>query len=428
MTKKELIALAESQNIRFKKSWKKEQILEAIELGITNDDPIWLECKFTKLKFDAIAFGVTERTEVHPEVANWKQAAHKHNWYSEFFEAIDYGVEQGFETLDQFEEVFERAQADKPLDGSEPEQIPYNLELAGTGYKYFQYTGKSRKPWIAKITGLSSKYGFEREFQEPVEKLEDSRGRLRFNITENGYYQRKEYSGSGSEYVAWYHFKDNKLTEIEEKDIKQVFGDPQELLAKAKSDNLAQRLNATRFFNPNWSGGIGKTIKVDEKFYKIVDFEEERVDIDGIPCSHPDNSGYFATDTTYYCVLATEEEIESYNLKISSEKELKEAVELIRKIEQTFDWTEPKKVYPKGIRVSYRFARLSYDSPSLYFDFENNKIWRSIYNGRDGDLWSLNNYQGCYIVTAANFTGEKQKVLEALKTIQKYKPEALEDI
>lgn len=298
-TKKELIAIAEDRDIRFKKSWSKAQIQAAIEEGVKNSDPIWIECKFSKIKFDAVSLGVSERTEVHPEIADWKQSANRNDWYSGFFAAIDYGISQGFTTIKEFELILERAQADKPLDGSEPEEIKSNLQLSGTGYKFNKNCGGSRKPWIAKIVGLSEKYDYQREFQDPVE-IDDSSSRAgyKFLITEEGYYQRKEYSGSGNAYVAWYKFENDKFIEIEEKDIIAIFGNPADI--KAEKEKINSQITK-KFLNPNWSKAVGETVKTSEGQFTVLKIESEDVDIDGIPCKYIDSSGYFATDITYFC-------------------------------------------------------------------------------------------------------------------------------
>lgn len=66
-------------------------------------------CKFSKIRFEA----ATKRTQVHPKIAAWKQEANKRGWYRRFFEAIEYGLANKFETIEQFEEILGKAQKDE---------------------------------------------------------------------------------------------------------------------------------------------------------------------------------------------------------------------------------------------------------------------------------------------------------------------------
>jgi hypothetical protein len=407
-TKKELIKIAQKQNIRFKKSWTKAKIQEAIEQNITNDSPMWIDCKYSGIKFDAIEWGVTERVEVHPTIAWWKQRANKENWYGKFFEAIEYGKENGFDSIEQFDEVFERCDRGLPF-----EKKSYNLELTSTGAKALCF----RKPWVAKIKGLSEQYDYDRQFLQE----DEIEGRaFRFNLSEDGVYQAKQYSSKGNEYFYFYQVKKGELSELSQEQVNEIFGDVEKIREKRKKEKEQVKLaldTAIHFVSPKYIGsGI---IKYGKNYYKVLNTKEEDVDIDGIPTNNSDSSGYFSTDFHYYCREAKPHQVDVFNKAQEAEKEKKEnqekAKQILWEVYRSCD-TNGEVLEPHGVQISISSKKLNYDSTCLYIDFEQNLVWSSKYNGRDGDLWDWNNsIDGRYIVRSQQLTGElREKLFPAI--------------
>ncbi|HEY9657616.1 MAG TPA: hypothetical protein V6C65_04065 [Allocoleopsis sp.] len=77
-------------------------------------------CKLSGLKFEA----PTKRSQVHPEIAGWKQYANKNGWYMRCLEAIEYGKSKGFQAIEEFEAVLNRAEHNKPLEEKESPVTP----------------------------------------------------------------------------------------------------------------------------------------------------------------------------------------------------------------------------------------------------------------------------------------------------------------
>ena len=103
-TKKEVIEQAEELNIRFKLSWNKQKIIDAIASGVKKDDPIWVTCSRSGLVFNSLDFN-SERLSVHPTIRRWFDIKD----YAVVARIVEKGKEAGWTTLEQFEESLEKA-------------------------------------------------------------------------------------------------------------------------------------------------------------------------------------------------------------------------------------------------------------------------------------------------------------------------------
>lgn len=295
-TKQQLIELAEAQNIKFKKSWTKAKIQEAIELGITNDTPTIKTCKLSGLKFNPAEFGKSDRTEVHPEIAAIKMGALKHNWYGGCMAALEYGKQNNLQSLEDFDVLFERAKKDKALDGSE-DNLAYNVEIFSTGKAArFPMTA-----WAALVTGTNTQYTWERTFLKPVET--DYRT-CRFNLTEPGLYQCRSlnYKGTNSTDF-WYEIKEpsGELVEVTKNRAFELFGKPE----------IFTFLNPQIHFVKN---GLIRLVN-DPKCWQVLECKEEYFDEE------------LTGNVTYYCKLATQKQTETFD------REIAEAIAIETKIE-----------------------------------------------------------------------------------------------
>ncbi|HEY9295311.1 MAG TPA: hypothetical protein VIQ31_02855 [Phormidium sp.] len=119
---------------------------------MTEKTTVTITCKFTKLQFEA----TNKRTQVHPDIAWWKQQANKKGWYTRFFQAVEYGISKNFTTLTQFEEILEKASKDEPFEVIEKPVEPKTLknfvaELTGE-------ENRSQGSFLKKITSIDTSF------------------------------------------------------------------------------------------------------------------------------------------------------------------------------------------------------------------------------------------------------------------------------
>ena len=390
-TKTELIRLAESKNIRFKKSWSKAKIQEAIDSGVTNDDPLWVTCSRSGLVFDAKD---NSRLTVHPTIS-WWLSRKDYEVRSEAQFAISQGHLKGFTTIKQFEELIEEMLRQK----KEEEEASYSkphLCLTDTGNPY------NKKCWVAQITGLSEKYGYEREFVEESRIGPASRER-QFVLEKEGYYQSKSYSRGGNSSVYYYHFKDGVLEKIDEDRVKEVFGDPEEFKqAKRKEHDKLNKQVTKVFYDPRWSACTGTVLEVENHFYTVLKITESYEDEDG-GChsyySHSyDGASLAFIIKSYHCREATEQEIEALQKEQQQRKAFenlrKEFKEIVKDIENSSNKNSPQiDTYPSGKKFC---LKQGYYQCNEELVIAPDKIWILTYNWRDGDDWSYNNISGTH--------------------------------
>lgn len=234
VSKAELVKIAIERNIRFKKTWSKEQIETAIASGVTND-ALWVACKISGLKFDCVEWEVSDRTEVHPTISWWKKQACKRGWYARFFEAIEHCQEKGYD-LAGFEKVLRRASDNLPFE--EEDEKPYNLALT-------DMRDRVRKAWVAKVVGVSAKYDFDREFVEGFVEGHDNRDR-KFHLTEEGIYEWCSYSSKGNATRKFIEVVSGGIKECSRDRVIEVFGDPEALKRElALSTSTAKEVEKT---------------------------------------------------------------------------------------------------------------------------------------------------------------------------------------
>lgn len=397
LTKQELINLATSQDIRFKKSWNKQQIQEAIESGIKNSDPLWIECSRSGLKFDA----ADSRMTVHPEISKWTTAKDLEIRYCAI-EAIAEGKKRGFKTLVEFESLIQEYLNPQELKDDEVVESCHQITITDTGKAALRF----RKAWIAKIVKLSAKYDFERVFL----KEHSLEGRDRsFQIKEEGFYQCKSYSGKGNESISWWKLQDNKLSEISYDEIIEVFGNPEELKFQIQQEKEAKKALIEKSFVTN--AAENTVTKINGEYWYVLESCEIHEDEDGIThdyYSHSyDGAIHISSRFVAGCRAATEDEIKAFNqeqAQKNSEENSKvtliaEFNKLVSAIKSTQSISPESCPFPGGQKIT---LKKGYGRDKEFLVIDDDKIWNLLYNGADGDDWSYNNipggYIGCYFV------------------------------
>lgn len=382
-TKKEVIEQAEELNIRFKQSWNKQKIIDAIASGVKKDDPIWVTCSRSGLVFNSLDFN-SERLSVHPTIRRWFDIKD----YAVVARIVEKGKEAGWTTLEQFEESLEKA-------FKEPEYTHPTLTLTDGG---------GRKCWVAKINGLHETYDFERSFL----KEEEIDGRERtFELVEDGIYQSKEYSRKGNEAIRWWLKTSNDLTEIDYHAVcDSIGGDPLKIKqAKAEQKRKEEALivgSQKGHGEAPYSEGQVFYLKQEDDYFVCVNSKTEWLDREyaddiGLMCD-PDPAFY---EITYR--KATKEETDKFLVEQAEQERRKQERANLRQrytdllkacFPEDSEKVEPENAdFPEGTKVILRETFYHKD----YLVITNDKIWKIIYNGRDGDMWCWNNVGNMYI-------------------------------
>lgn len=266
---------------------------------------VTVTCKFTKLQFEA----ATKRTQVHPDIAWWKQQANKKGWYSRFFEAIEYGVSKEFKTLEEFEAILEKAQNDEPFEIIKEPVQPKTLrnfiaELTGED-------GRTKGSFFKKITAIDSSFDSGYSLVGDFLDLDSTTLNL-----EDGFYldcatgeksnndvrkQRKAYSiytllrVEDGKATNLFQFGGRRLNECPE--LKQLWEQlialglkdiAQEKQAEATRINALKESADKRIAKDDFVlGEVGEVIEYEGKQYEILHIESEywSEDEDGVSCS-----------------------------------------------------------------------------------------------------------------------------------------------
>lgn len=78
--------------------------------------------------------------------------------------------------------------------------------------------------YIAKITGSSEKYGYEREFIKPYDTQRSSTGKTGFNTYDLIDFEEDEiYEIKEGKHPVYYKFVNSEFVELDKKDVKRMF-------------------------------------------------------------------------------------------------------------------------------------------------------------------------------------------------------------
>ena len=405
-------------------------------------------CKFSKIKFEA----ATKRTQVHPAIATWKQEANKRGWYSRFFEAIEFGLSKGFDSVNQFEEVLQKASCDEPLETPPP--APHCLR--DTLNFLLGESEREEGSFLKKLQAINSRhesgYSLVGQFLDLDSnlKLEDgiyfdcaattkSSNDVRKGRKAYSYYTL--FALEQGQALILLRFSGRRLDECPE--LKQAWQIAQNrgLIDQAvQAHHEEQQLEvlkrlATAKFSSSKSLGASSTVVEREGrslYVLAVDSVSYYEDDDGVSHTSPPRDGYMLehTEYTYYCREATDVEIVAKLDEKRQKAELSQALLRLKEIafSDVRQFPRPQASVPQqGTHISYRDRKFSYDSPYLQIDQTNGLLWSIFYNGRDGDDWSYNNY-GNYVASFQPLTPELASEVQAcVSQVAKSFPEAVKE-
>ncbi|HEY9879011.1 MAG TPA: hypothetical protein V6D29_11175 [Leptolyngbyaceae cyanobacterium] len=165
-------------------------------------------------KRSGLAFETEGRKTVHPGISLW--ATHKdYDIRRAACDVIDRGKQEGWETLEKFE-----AEIEKALNPPDPKGVIVELRQASR-------VGSFKKPWIARITGQSSSYGYSRNFLIPFET--EKGGQWRFLIEEDGVYEACDRNSKGDERRSWLRVQSGQQEYLTKDEVIAIIGEPAEV-------------------------------------------------------------------------------------------------------------------------------------------------------------------------------------------------------
>ncbi len=232
-------------------------------------------CSRSGLKFEADS----RRKKVHPDISYYTTHKNLDIRYPAI-EVIERGKNEGWDTLEKFEEEIEKAL------NPEPKPRPdYDFEGA----------------WVARIAGSDKHYRFNREFLTRV----DTEGRFkRFAIAAagDGIYESCYKSAKGNQTRRYWQVKDGEMVQIELKEVETLFPEIQPV-------SISGCICVEKYFPEN------SMVEHEGQLYVVVrvDSIEEWEDEDGIIGTgrHYDHNVYIVWEQqkfTSYLRLATNEE------------------------------------------------------------------------------------------------------------------------
>lgn len=396
-----------------------------------------ITCKFTKIKFEA----PTKRTSVHPAIATWKQESNKRGWYGRFFEAIEFGLSKEFDSVEQFEEVLQKASCGEPFETPPPSphclRDTLNTMLGeseredGSFLKRLTAIDQSKSSGyslIGKFLDLDSNPSLADGVYLDCATTKPSKTDIRNGRKPYSYYTLFALKENTVEFLL--SFTGRRLNECHE--LKQVWQiaheqglTDQAFLAHQEEQQLeALKQSASMKFASNKPlGGEGTVLEREGRWLTVllVDAVTCYEDDDGITHTIPPRGGHMFEHSTYfyYCRPATDSEISTRLQETNQKAVVALAFSRLKEIATVGDRTfpRPEADIPQGMRISFRDKKLSYDSPYLQVDFSNDRLWTVFYNGRDGDDWSHNNYANEYVASFQTLTPELASEVQACAEI-----------
>jgi hypothetical protein len=315
---------------------------------------------------------------------------------------IEQGKAEGWTTLEEFERAISAALSPEP----EPE---VECDFGGA--------------WVALITGFNDHYTYQREFVRPAK----TEGRFKyFWYPEEGIVETCYKSAKGNDTR---HFRliegGKEIRILTEAEVDEILGDG------AKDAPEASKPGVDRTFETTQSMGVvGQTVKVGEEYFVIVSTSTITTyhDEDGIAHKRYPSGvvvSYEEYEVTTRARFATLEEIQVTQREAEVNLAARKATRRLEEIFEEGDWTKPESPAPSGVKVACSNTELSYDSTYFQVDRAAGLLWRLVYNGRDGDLWAINNLTS-QIARCCKLTPELEKEMEVLITaIAARHPEAV---
>lgn len=395
-------------------------------------------CSRSGLTFEA----PNRRRKVHPGISVY--TSHKDMDYRyAAIAVIERGKAEGWDSLEKFEK--EIAIATDPEAATKAVQEISDVGLCKVELKRAKRYPE-RSPWVARITGTSTKFGFERKFITPV--LEQKH--LSTFLLEDGFYEECEFNSKGEKQRRFLCVQNGEKEYLSKQELTERTGWADGLIekraqqAREKAEAEAKEAEAKQGAIVVKNGEIPVTSVNGVVDYNgvphFVAWRDEKcqwLDEDGITWDQYPSSVRVEDEWsiyTYWLKPATAEQIEAHYQKQQAEErkqeEIKAAAQTMRTIKSLAypDHREkPEEAHPSGTKIGYKFKRLRYDSPYVQIDEAVGVLWSIKYNFRDGDDWRYNNFGGHSVAQCQPLTPQLRQTLEEyIAVIERVYPEAIE--
>ena len=334
-------------------------------------------CEKSGLKFEA----ENRRRKTHPEIAFYTQ--HKDSEFRYFAsKIIEQGKINGWDSIEKFKSEINLAW-EKEQNSSEVEQ----KELYECNY-------------IAQIVSSDSKYRFQREFITAESETTRKAGKFGqisnyrqydLSLLSDGYYEVNHRSAKGNDSRYYWLVNKGEISQISLEEVEKLF--PK--IALEQLDTIKTTALDIPVFN--------SCFELNGQVYKIVDSQTIDYDEDGFSSDSYDYSGFAYSETTWEYIEASQQDKELYFSKktdaqlqqqeITAIKEKRQAI--INYLKETDCLPLEDNFNPQGEKI---IIHENYSGIHDHVLIDKNCLWAVYYNGRDGDNFSLSNWQDCYIV------------------------------
>lgn len=404
--------------------WTLETLIAEFDRAIKESK--WKVCEKSGLRFRAEG---SERT--HPEIASYSQHSDWDYRYAAL-RVIERGKREGWDSIEKF-----KAEIKAELNPDAPEEGDATPTLWVSHDCYEKSDEVKVSGYCAQILGPCDRYGYNRRFLKPVAK--QGKRTVGYLLTQDGVYDSKSYSRAGNCDHRWWHVVNGVTTEINREQAEAIAGPPAltetQKLAIARQqeqdERLARRATATEVVEGDFPYNTDALLfDRNGQIWIVVDAIDEYwwEDEDGVRGT----GRYFGDGAIVsewfkriktWIRPATAEEIAAHQAKIDRdnqhESNWQRLIEIYRMADDTATAIVPseKMPWPRGHQIE-----IPVSPGTNYLAATESQVWAILYNGRDGDDWSLSNV-GDGIGSYLEDPGLAQEAIALIKAIKEYKEE-----
>lgn len=373
--------------------WPLEILIAKFDEAI--EESKWRVCEKSGLRFRAEG---SERT--HPGIVFYSQHP-DWDYRCSALRVIERGKREEWDSIEKF-----KTEIEAELNPDAPEESAVTPTLWVSHLCYVRSDDVKVRGYCAKILGPCDTYGYKRQFLEPVDK--QGKRTVGFLLTQDGVYDSKSYSRAGNCDHRWWKVVDAVATEITREEAELIAGPPALTKAQklaitkkqASADRLARRATATEVIKGDFPHATGALFDRDGQIWIVVDTVDERwwEDENGVR----GKGRYYGEANIVHDVWervetwirpATTEEIAAHQAKVDREAKHKANWQRLLEIYRMADdpaagalVPNEKRPWPRGVQIEVPV------SPGTnYLVATESEVWAIMYNGRDGDDWSLSN-------------------------------------
>lgn len=205
-------------------------------------------CKDTGIKFNPTDYGVGNRTQLHPEIKEYKLAARDQGWYARYYEAVNFGFSNNY-TLEQYPELFEKAKKGLSFEDKE-ESTAHVCHCIGRATTEppvgITITTNVRPGWasgsLGKITPGSDRGEIETDYLrgDRSNLSRAGNGDITYYDVSEGYYRASSVVRSYEGDTFWFKLEDEDILYFDSEDelICEMWDISQEELNKMRNDKF----------------------------------------------------------------------------------------------------------------------------------------------------------------------------------------------